>query len=143
MSSMVHATARLCQADAAAALAHLSTQAGLSRWVLGLWDCREAEPGLFQGTSLFDGTGGWVRVVVDAARGQVDYLVGATPQTLAPRIRASVIRGETLGHPAGTCVVTLEAWRTGDMADERWQRLMFTHETEIELIRAQLASAPR
>ncbi|MEY4711978.1 MAG: hypothetical protein RIS88_1428 [Pseudomonadota bacterium] len=143
MSSMVHATARLCQADVLTALAHLSTQSGMSRWVLGLWNCREVEPGLFQGESLFDGAGGWVRVVVDAARGQVDYWVGATPQALAPRIRAHVAGGETLGHPAGTCLVTLLAWRTGDMADERWQRLMTTHETEIELIRAQLAAKRR
>ena len=38
-------------------------------------------------------------------------------------------------------MVTLVAWRTGDMSDERWARLMHTHETEIELIRAQLAAA--
>lgn len=143
MSSLVHATARLCAATPAAALAHLSTQPGMSRWVLGLWNCREVEPGLFQGESLFDGAAGFVRVIVDAARGQVDYLVGATPQTLAPRIRAGVIAGESLGHPAGTCLVTLTAWRTGDMGEERWARLMHTHETEIELIRAQLAAAPR
>ncbi len=143
MSNMVHAAARLCQADVPTALAHLSTQAGMSRWVLGLWNCREVEPGLFQGESLFDGAGGWVRVVVDATRGQVDYLVGANPQTLAPRIRAFVTAGPALGHAAGTSLVTLQAWRTGDMADERWQRLMTTHETEIELIRAQLAATPR
>ena len=143
MSSMVHATARLCAATPAEALAHLSTRAGMSRWILGLWNCREVAPGLFQGESLFDGGSGWVRVNVDAERAQVGYLVGATVESLVPRIRANVIAGETLGHAAGTCVVTLEAWRTGDMGDERWQRLMHTHETEIELIRAQLASLPR
>jgi hypothetical protein len=140
---MVHATARLCAATPAEALAHLSTRVGMSRWILGLWNCREVSPGLFQGESLFDGASGWVRVNVDAERAQVDYLVGATVESLVPRIRAYVIAGETLGHATGTCVVTLEAWRTGDMGDERWQRLMHTHETEIELIRAQLASLPR
>lgn len=138
MTSLVHATARLCKATPAAALAHLSTQAGMSRWILGLWNCRQAEPGLFEGTSLFDGATGWVRVSVDIARHQVDYHVGATPAVLVPRIRAVVTAGERLGHPPGTCLVTLEAWRTGDMADERWARLVHTHETEIELIRAQL-----
>lgn len=143
MTSMVHATARLCKASCAQALAHLSTQAGMSRWILGLWNCREITPGLFTGESLFDGGIGWVRVVVDAARAQVDYLVGATPETLVPRIRANVIDGALLGHAGGTCLVTLEAWRTGDMSDERWARLMHTHETEIELLRAQLEAAPR
>ena len=143
MPSLVHATARLCQAAPSSALAHLSTQAGMSRWVLGLWNCREVEPGLFEGASLFDGGTGWVRVVVDAGRHQVDYHVGPTPASLVPRIRAGVIAGETLGHPPGTCLVTLEAWRTGDMGEDRWTRLMHTHETEIELIRAQLEAGAR
>lgn len=138
MTSIVHATSRLLNALPSAALAHISTQAGMSRWILGLWNCQEVQPGLFKGESLFDNSGGWVRVRVDMERGLVDYLVGATPNTLVPRIRAIVVAGEVIGYPAGTCVVTLEAWRTGDMSDERWARLMFTHETEIELIRAQL-----
>ena len=138
---MAHATARLCAGSPAQALAHLSTAPGMSRWILGLWNCRETQAGLFTGESLFDGATGWVRVKVDAAAGLVDYLVGATPESLVQRIRASVIAGGLLGHAPGTCVVTLVAWRTGDMSDERWARLMHTHETEIELIRAQLAAA--
>lgn len=140
-SNLVHATARLCQASVAQALAHLSTQAGMSRWVLGLWNCRELAPGLFQGESLFDGGTGLVRVRVDAAGGTVDYGVGAGTDTLSWRIRASVVAGDALGHAPGGCLVTLQAWRTGDMDDERWARLVHSHETEIELIRAQLATA--
>jgi NADPH-dependent curcumin reductase CurA len=79
--------------------------------------------------------------VVDAQAGTVEYLVGATPAALAPRIRARVAPGPALGYDAGTSVVTLEAWRTRDMSDERWMRLVHTHEAEIELIRAQLESA--
>ena len=137
----VHATARLCMAAPERALKHLSQRAGMARWILGMWDCREAEPCLFSGQSLFDGGTGWVRVEVDAGRGLVDYLVGATPDTLVRRIAARVMPGPPLGHAAGTCVVTLEAWRTGDMSEERWLRLQHTHEAEIELIRAQLESA--
>lgn len=143
MASMVHATARLCSANSAQAMAHLSTGAGMSRWILGLWNCRETSPGLFTGVSLFDGASGWVRVVADAGRGQVDYLVGGTPEKLVPRIRACVIDGPLLGHALATCLVTLEAWRTADMSDERWARLVATHETEIELIHAQLGAALR
>jgi hypothetical protein len=137
-ASLVHATARLCPVPVPQALAHLSEQAGMARWILGLWDCREVGEGLFAGASLFDGAQGFVRVVVDAARGEVDYWVGAEPQALARRIRATVLAGESLGHPAGTSLVTLEAWRTAGMDDARWARLQITHETEIELIRAQL-----
>ena len=140
MSSLSHNTARWCAATVPAALAHLSTVAGMARWNLGLWNCREVQPGLLTGESLFDGALGWVRVQVDATRGVVDYYVGSDPQALAPRIRASVLAGDVLGFPAGSCVVTLEAWRTHDMSDDRWARLVQTHETEIALICAQLAS---
>ena len=134
MPDLIHATARLCKASVPRALVHLSTQGAMARWNLGLGPCREVEPGLFRGESSFDGGICWVRVTVDAGRGRVDYAV-------VPRIHAEVIGGASLGHPEGTCLVTLAAWRTGDMSDERWQRLVHSHETEIELIRAQLEAA--
>ena len=138
MPLLVHATARLCRCAPHRALAHLSTHAGMGRWILGLWDCREVEAGLFTGQSLFDGSTGWVRVEIDEACGRVDYLVGATREALTPRIQAKVTPGPALGHADSTAIVTLLAWRTADMSDERWMRLVHTHEAEIELIRAQL-----
>ena len=139
--SPVHATTRVCWASVAQALAHLGTGAGLSRWNLGLWNCREVEPGLFTGESLFDGATGWARVLVDADRGLVEYLVGNDRSSLAPRIRASAVDGAALGYAPGTCLVTLQAWRSAGMQDERWARLVHSHETEIELIQAQLAAS--
>lgn len=144
MSPLVHTVARVCTVSVAQALAHLSTGAGMARWNLGLWNCREVQPGLFTGVSLFDGATGFARVLVDADRGQIDYLVGASPEQLVARIRANVMAGDKLGHTPGTSVVTLEAWRTAGMSDERWAGLVDVHETEIALIGAQLgASAAR
>jgi hypothetical protein len=140
----VHATARLCRASSAEALALLSNADGVARWNLGLARTREVAPGLLTGESRFDGSNAWVRVRVDAVRGHVEYSVGAHPDALAPRIQARVQPGAELGHPAHTCVVTLLAWRTAEMDDARWSRLQATHEVEIELIRAQLETpAPR
>ena len=138
--SLSHSTARWCAAGVPSALAHLASAAGMARWNLGLWNCREVEPALFTGESLFDGATGWVRVQTDPQRGVIVYLVGADPRALAPRIRASVVPGELLGYAGGSCVITLEAWRTAGMPDDRWLRLMQTHETEIELICAQLTA---
>lgn len=110
----------------------------MARWNLGLWNAREAGAGLFTGESLFGGASGWVRVNADAARGLVEYRVGANPDSLEPRIQARVQPGAELGHPANTCIVTLLAWRTPEMDDARWQRLQASHDVEIDLIRAQL-----
>lgn len=140
-SSLSHSTARWCAVPIAAALTHLGSVAGMARWNLGLWDCREVEPGLFTGASLFDGAIGWVRVQADLLRGTVLYQVGSDPAALSPRIRASVIAGEVLAYAQGSCVITLEAWRTAGMDDARWRRLVQTHETEIDLICSQLAAA--
>ena len=85
--SDVHAVARLCRTSVPDALALLCQAPGLAQWNLGLWRTREVEPGLMSGESLFGGSSGFARVQVDAARGQVNYLVGADVQTLEPRSR--------------------------------------------------------
>jgi hypothetical protein len=137
----VHAVARVCQAPVQAALALLSSAAGLARWNLGLWHTREQAPGLLSGRSLFGGGEGLAQVQVDAARGWVDYRVGRDVQQLVSRIQARVQPGSELGYADGTCVVTLMAWRSADMDDARWQRLCATHEVEIDIIRAELERA--
>lgn len=141
VSGLSHSAARWCPVAVPVALTHLGSAAGMARWCLGAWNCREVEPSLYAGESLFDGASVWVRVQIDSSRGIVDYLVGSAPDALAPRIRASVIAGEVLGYAEGSSVVTMEAWRTAGMSDERWQRLMHTHETEIDLICTQLSVA--
>jgi hypothetical protein len=138
MTASAHAAARLCKTSVEKAMAHLTSAAGMARWNLGLSNCRELEPGLFTGASLFDGAPGWVRITPLAGLAAVDYHVGASPDRLVPRIHARVVDGALLGHGARTCVVTLLAWRPAGMTDERWSRLVSTHETEIELIQAQL-----
>lgn len=140
MLDFAHATARLCNAPPTRAIAHLTSAQGMARWNLGLSDCRESKPGLFSGISLFDGARAWVRTVAVAGIDAVDYHVGPSPERLVARIHARVIPGEVLGHRSGTCVVTLLAWRPQGMTDERWARLVATHETEASLIQAQLDS---
>jgi hypothetical protein len=120
---------------------HLSSAQGMSRWALGLWNCREVEAGLLTGESLFDGATAWARIVKLAGVDAFDYHVGAAPDRLLPRIHARVVDGPVLGHPPGTCVVSLLAWQPEGMSEERWRRLVVSHEAEIELIQAQLACA--
>lgn len=124
----VHAVSRLVRARAADALVLLSSAEGLARWSLGLWHTRELAPGLLEGESLFGGGTGVVSVELDAAHGSIDYAVGRNRRQLVRRIQARVQAGNELGHARGTCVVTLIAWRTADMADERWQQLAAAHE---------------
>ncbi|MBI3373651.1 MAG: hypothetical protein HY017_18155 [Betaproteobacteria bacterium] len=110
----------------------------MAQWCLGMMDCAEEKPALMRGRSLFDGAEAWVRVDSDPAKFSAEYWCGAAPDALTPRIHARVIPGPSLGYGAHECLATLLAWRPAAMSDERWRRLMVTHETEILLIREQL-----
>ena len=111
------------------------------RWSLGCMNTRPADStGIYTGHSLFDGSQGWFTIDAHPELLLIDYRVGPK-DALTPRISARIVRGETLGRPADLCVVTLMAWRTADMSEERWRRLCATHEAEVFLIKAQIEAA--
>ena len=136
-----HTTTRHVKAPAQAAFGYLSDPLALGRWSLGCFDTMAAgEPGLYTGTSLVDGGQAWFRIDADRKRLLIDYRVG-TPEKLVRRIAARIMPGEELGLPESTCLVSLIAWRTADMSDEKWQRLQALHEAEIILIAGQIERA--
>ena len=132
-----HATVAV-GAPAERALAFMADGLKLGTWAMGCWNTRAAGPDLFVGTSLFDGTEGYVRIVVDRALLNVDYHVGATPDRLAHMNTARVIPGAALGRDPQSCVVTLLAWRPAAMDDAAWRRISITHEAEMLLIQSWL-----
>jgi hypothetical protein len=107
-------------------------------WTLGASDRREVGDGLFVGTSIFDGSETYVRIVPDPKHLLVACSVGPTPGRLVPRIWMRVVSGEDLDQPQGACVVTLLAWRPAGQSDDSWQLTRTSHETEIHLIKGLL-----
>jgi hypothetical protein len=135
-TTLAHMTTQLVAAPVEAAFAYLRDPLKLGRWSLGCFDTAATEtPGLYTGRSLFDGGVGWYRI--DAAGSVIDYLVG-TPQHLVRRISVRIMPGAEFGYAAGTCLVTLIAWRPADMDAARWARLCAAHEVEILLIKSQI-----
>jgi hypothetical protein len=141
--SLGHMTTRLIHASAERAFAYLADPEKLGRWSLGCFDThRTEEPalrGLHVGRSLIDDSPAWFRIEADAARLTIDFLVG-TPEKLVRRITVRIVPGADLDFPEATCLVSLCAWRTADMDDDRWQKLCALHEAEIFLIDGQIAS---
>ena len=133
-----HRASVICPVPAAQALAFLADGVQLGRWALGCWQTRDVGNGVVQGHSLFDGQPGWVRAVADAARMTVTYHVGGSPETLSPRIHATVEPGTAFGERDDCCRISLHASRTPDMDDDRWLRLLRCHEVEVLLIEALL-----
>ncbi len=132
-----HATVAVA-APAERALAFMADGLKLGTWAMGCWNTRAAGPDLFVGTSLFDGTEGYVRIVVDRALLNVDYHVGPAPDRLAHMNTARIIPGATLGRDPQGSTVTLLAWRPATMDDATWRRICITHEAEMLLIQSWL-----
>ncbi|MCW5774284.1 MAG: hypothetical protein KIT16_21760 [Rhodospirillaceae bacterium] len=108
------------------------------RWAWGSFDRREVEPGLFVGTSVFDGKETFVRLVADPAKLTVDYEVGRSKDTMQFRNHSRVLPGALLGLDPKSCVVSLMSWRLASQSEAAWQQAGTVHEAEMYLIRGLL-----
>jgi hypothetical protein len=138
MHSLSHCATAVCDAEPAAAFAFLADASQLGSWALGCWGAKPVAEGVVGGTSLFDGSDTYVRADADPDRLAVDFAVGTDPHELVHRISARVVPAVELGYAEGSSVVTLLAWRAADMPEDRWHRLVASHEAEILLLQARL-----
>jgi len=138
-SILSHSSTCRVSVRAADAFAFLVDPVALSRWSLGCMDLVDLGNGVYTGRSLFDGGQGWLSIDGDRSRLLVDYHVG-TLERREPRISARVIPGPVCGLDDAMSYVTLTAWRSQSMSDDRWQRLCAAHDAEIWLIKSQMES---
>jgi hypothetical protein len=130
-----HITSIVVGRSAGEVFAFMADVKKLDRWSFGTWKTAIAKDGLVTGTSIFDESKLLVRIDADKARLSIDYLIGADPAKLVPRINVRVVPGDRLGLDSGTCVLTFIAWRAAAMDDDRWRRLTASHEFEAVLIK--------
>lgn len=135
-----HIASALVSVPAGFAFGRLADAAFVGGWSLGSMGLTEVAAGVYRGVSMFDGSEAHVDIRPQPGLGLIDFGVG-TAEVRVPRIFIRVTPGETLGHGAGTCLVTMTALRAADTPDDRWARTCTTHETEILLIKAQLETA--
>ena len=137
-NSICHGVSAEVAVAAQDAFAYLADPKMVGRWALGCFKALPTDkPGLYQGISLFDGTKAWFRIESDPERLIVDYHVGDAERQL-PRISVRIVPGPHYGGNTGHCIITMNAWRTVDMPENRWQRLRAAHEAEILIIHDQL-----
>ena len=137
MSDALCCTASIeIKADAAKVLRFISDPIQLGKWAFGSFEPIEAlGNNIYVGTSLFDGGKTSYRINVYERFHQVDYEVGYIGGELSPWIVGRVIPGPILGHPKGTSVLTMLAWRHKDWSDEEWNLVCSSHGAEIYRIR--------
>lgn len=137
---LVHTTAALVSVPAPFAFARLSRADFVGGWSLGSMGLAEVAPGVFRGTSMFDGSDAHVDIRPHPDLGMIDFGVG-TLENRVPRIFVRVTPGPLLGHGEGVCLVSMTALRPASAEAGRWARTCITHEAEILLIKAQLETA--
>jgi hypothetical protein len=143
MNDLAHATTLRIAVEAQVAFDFLADPLRLGHWSLGCFHTRPTGSiGLYTGVSLYDGSPAWFRIEADQARHIIDYHVGDAASQV-PRISARVIPGSVCGLPEASCYVTLTAWRTAAMDDDRWARLCTAHDAEIWLIKLQIEAAAK
>lgn len=138
----VHQASIVIACAAEEAFAFLSNPANLNRWSFGTWQTDLRPDGLVLGTSLFDGSRILVRIDQDLRRLLIDFHLGQDPDSLVPRISARIVPGPVLGLGSETSVLSLLAWRSAGMDDDRWRRLIASHELEVVLLKSLLENRP-
>ena len=112
-------------------LAFLSAPERLSSWAMGMGRVEIHEDGLVEGAFPDSGEPIWARIDADPNRNAIHYHLGPEPSSLTPRIEIRIVPGPVLQTDAGSCVVSMIAWRQNGMDDIRWRSLKSGHEAEI------------
>jgi hypothetical protein len=135
MHQLSHCATVVCECAAEAAHSFLADATKLGSWALGCWNAQPIAEHTVQGTSLFDGETSVVRI---SAKPDliVDYIVEDMEASVGPRISARVVPGVVVGLSQTQCLVTLVAWRTLNMSDDRWAQLTASHDVEVLLVKA-------
>ncbi len=140
---LAHTVTALIEAPADLTFAFIADPVQVGAWALSSMHAEPAEAaGIYRGRSIFDGEHNYFAVTPHPQLLHVENSVGPR-EMLRPRIRAQVIRAETVGLTAASCYLTLTAWRPADMPLARWSRLCAAHDVEIWLIKEQVEAAAR
>lgn len=140
-SRYCHCVTALVAVPAGRAFEYLADPVALGHWSLGCMQTQPTRDGqVYAGRSLFNGETNCVAIEAQPALLLIDYRTGTPGGRLAARISARVVPAETCSLPDDHCYVTLTAWRSPEVSDDRWRQLCAAHEAEIWLIKAQLES---
>ena len=124
--------------NAEAVFKFMSDPNKMDLWSFGSWRISVDGDGLVHGRSIFDGSTACVRIEPDAQSQLIDYCIGTTPENLEPRIFIRVTPGEVTESSALNCILSMVAFRTEAMSDDRWHRLVTAHAFEVQLIKSLL-----
>jgi len=130
------------RAPAQAAFDYMSDGLKQGEWTFGSWDRRQLSDNMFVGTSMFDNKETYIRIEIDPENFIIYYHLGADKDELVARNMARnmvrVVPADVVEGEENTCLVTLMAWRSAFMDDQRWKQLCVSHEAQMFIIKARI-----
>ena len=131
----VHLASTQANVSAATAFAFLSDPQKLALWAVGMKEQQVIGTNTVSGVLVASGEQYYCRIDANPALHTIVYRLGASLDNLAPRIMMQVMAGEVLGNDPNICVLSMLAWRSASMDNQRWHDLQTGHEAEILEIR--------
>ena len=95
---------------------------------------------LAEGILKLNGESILIRISLEEEMKIIHFHLGNSKDSLVPRIMIRVLPYPFSGKPGSGSLISMIAWRTEEMDDERWRALKAAHEYEILQIRAMLES---
>ena len=109
-------------------------------WNFNLAEVRMVESHLAEGILKLNGEPILIQVSLEEKMKIIHFHLGNSKDALVPRIMIRVLSHPFLGKTGSGSLISMIAWRTEGMDDERWRALKAAHEYEILQIKAMLES---
>ena len=112
----------------------------IPEWNFNLAEVRMVEGHLAEGILKLNGESILIRVSLEEEMKIIHFHLGNSKDSLVPRIMIRILPHPFSGKPSSGSLISMIAWRTEEMDDERWRALKAAHEYEILQIKAMLES---
>ena len=122
------------------AFAYLSDLSQILNWNFNLAEVRMVESHIAKGILKLNGESILIRVSLDQEMKIVHFHLGNSLNEMIPRIMIRILPDPSSESKGSGCLISMIAWRTKKMNDERWRGLKASHEYEILKIKAWLES---
>ena len=112
----------------------------IPEWNFNLAEVRMVEGHLAEGILKLNGESILIRISLEEEMKIIHFHLGNSKDSLVPRIMIRILPHPFSEKAGSGSLISMIAWRTEEMDDERWRALKAAHEYEILQIRAMLES---
>ena len=102
----------------------------INEWSLGVkWNNNNHE--IIEGISNYDNSISYLKITTKEDMKQITYWIGSNVNNLNPRIYVYLIETDKIYNNK----LSMVAYRTQDMDNERWENLKESHKKEVKIIK--------